>query len=317
LAAIALTGCRPPPTAPAEPVSPLHDNLIITAFVDPDSRCHQFAVDAAREVQAARPARVVVQIEDISPGGRGRHRWQAEGLDCMALMIQGMTTVSWGRGEDRRTVSFLHPPGFSWVPEDLEAAVEAATNEALRAAEPEEAEGVRPLSAEIRSRSIRVGDREQETGQLLIDNEVVLEIGHKRGELAPGQRVAVASRELQEALTCPFTPNQMRVEPTEHGMALLAGERELLTATETDARAGNVRARALAERWRDAICEALVASALRSRPSRGREPAPQTKLAHLGKERMHSSKNVPFSDEAGSMTQGCLWAPAPPDGARS
>lgn len=268
LAAVALTGCRPPPTTPQEPAFPPHDDLVtITAFVDPESVCHQLAMDVLREVEAQRPARVELQIEDISPGAPGRERWEAKGLDCMAVMIEGMTTVSWGRGEDGRTVSFLHPPGFCWMPEDLEAAVTAAMNEALRPAEAEEAEGVRPLSAEIRSRSIRVGNREEETGQLVIDNEVVLEVTHKRGELAPGERVAVAAKGLQEALECPFTPNQIRIEPGRDGMALLVGEHQLLTASETDAGAAGMRPQVLAERWRDLICKALVMSALRARSS--------------------------------------------------
>ncbi|MGC9319718.1 MAG: hypothetical protein ACP5KN_16925 [Armatimonadota bacterium] len=250
----------------------------------------------------------MLEIETISPGAPGQQWLQAQGPGCMALMIEGMTTVTWGRGEDRRTVSFLHPPGFSWVPEDLEAALQAAMSETLRPAEPEEAEGVRPLSAKVDSRSIRVGDRDEETGQLLIDNEVVLEIGQARGELAPGQRVAIAAGGLQAALECPFTPKELCIERRDGSVALLAGDHQLLTVTEADARAAGMRARRLAERWRDLICEALVLSALRSRSSRGEETSPQASVADPGEERVRCLKNIPFSDEAGFMLQVCSRA---------
>ena len=55
-----------------------------------------------------------------------------------------------------------------------------------------------------------------------------------------------------------------------HGVAVRAGERELLVATEEDARAANLQPQELADRWRVAIRDAIITAAL-ERGSAGAE----------------------------------------------
>jgi len=142
---------QPPPP---EPIDGSH--VQISAWLRTTSPCQQGTIELLRDLEDAMPARVSARIIDISTA-EGRERWQEHGLDAVAIEINGNITVTWGEGDSRRTVSFMHPPGFAWTHEDLRAAVEAALEGELRPADPAEAEGVRLMDVSVRGQSIRVG----------------------------------------------------------------------------------------------------------------------------------------------------------------
>jgi hypothetical protein len=246
----------------------------IVAWLDAGSPCQQGTIEILRDLEDEYPARLSAQIVDITRG-EGRERWEQSQLDSMAIVIDGNTTVSWGEGDSRRTVSFLHPAGFAWTHEDLRAAIEAALDGKLRSADPAEAEGVRMMEVTVRGQSIRVGDEGDETGQLIIRDTIVLEITEPRDDLAPGQRVSAAAEALNRALQKPFTPNQlMLVRGEDDEVILMAGDAQVLVATPADVREDAESAEALARQWRRVVRQALVDAALHRPPAPKPEPEP-------------------------------------------
>ncbi|MBD3293588.1 MAG: hypothetical protein GF393_11745 [Armatimonadia bacterium] len=257
---------------PAQIIDASH--VTIVAWLDATSPCQQGTIEILRDIESEFPARVSVQIVDIARG-EGRERWEQSELDAMAIVIDGNTCVSWGEGDSRRTVSFLHPAGFAWTHEDLRAAVQAALDGRLRSADPAEAEGVRLMEVSVRGQSIRVGDEGNETGQLIIRDTIALEITQSRGDLAPGQRVSAAADALNEVLQKPFTPNQLvLVRGEDDEIALMVGDVQVLVATPADVDEEAESPEALARQWRRAVREALVDAALSRPPAPEPEPEP-------------------------------------------
>jgi len=254
-----LCGCarrQPQPTPPPARVT-------VIAWVHAQSPGRQATVELLRTLQECYPDRLDLHVVDIDDP-EGFRRWREADLDSAAIFINGSTTVAWEEEGRRRIVNFRYPAGFTWTYADLRAAVTAAVAGRLTAAAPEEAEAVRPLQTSVRAQSIRVGDSEVETGQLLIDGAVVIEITHNAGPLAPGQRVERAADALTEVLSRPFTPNRLVARKTEEGAVVCADDRELLAVTPADAAEQGLEAAQLAARWRRAIYDALALAALKN-----------------------------------------------------
>lgn len=272
LAATVLIGCREEIREPMPPVIDRHQ-ISITAFLAPDSTPEQRTIELLNTLRDGHPDRIDLTIIDITDGDQGTARWRALELDSVAISFNGCITVSWGEGEERRTVSFLHPPGFAWNHDDLREAVEAALRGELRPAEPEEAEGLRLVSATVRGQSIRIGDSAEETGQLVIDDQPVISITQSRGALAPGQRVSIAAQALEDVLDRPFTPSQLAVRRIDGEITLVAGEEPLLIATEEDAEVEQTTPEGLAHDWLRALRRALIAAV---QPEASASPPPPT-----------------------------------------
>ncbi len=257
-------GCllRSCPTPPPPPPPPPGAGVNITAYLHADAACQQPTVELLRELQAEAPGELQVEIINIDDE-QGERRWREAGFDSVAILINGSATVAWGDDIERRTISFLHPPGFAWKHADLREAVHAARAGRLVPAEPAEAEAVRLVDVSVRAQSVRIGAAGDETGQLVVDAAIVLEVTQSRGDLAPGQRVSAAADTLAEVLQRPFTPNQLSTARVEDGVAVLAGERELLVVTDGDARAESLQPQELADRWCVAIRDAITTAALR------------------------------------------------------
>lgn len=258
-ALLLVCGCRPAERATAPPDAPA---VTITAYLARSCPASQKTILQLETLSAEYPGAVTVQIVDTDDAEGVRRREEA-GLDCSAVVINGATTLAWGEDEARRTVSFLYPPGLSWTPEDLRAAVEAGLAGDLTPAAPEEARAVRLITATVRAQAVRVGDSGAEVGQLVINDQTVIEVTEPEEELGPGQRVALAADTLGVLLQRPFSPDQLRVEVAEDGMVLSAGERRLLTVTEADARAQDLSVEQVADNWRRALRDALVRAALK------------------------------------------------------
>lgn len=256
----ALGGCRPEEQEVPPPAIIDSDRIVVTAFITPDSPPEQVTVELLEGLAAEHPERLQVRNFDITDHGRGTAQWREAQLESVAIAINDNTTVSWGHGDERRTVSFLHPPGFAWNHDDLREALAAALRGELRPAAPEEAEGVRLVCANIRGQAIRVGDSGDETGQLILNDQPVISVTEPHADLAPGQRVTIAASALEEVLERPFTPSQLSTQETCDGVALLAGEQSLLVATQADAREEGTEPGALARTWLRDLRRALIAA---------------------------------------------------------
>ena len=243
----------------------------VVAWLDADSPCHQGTIEVLKELEEENPERLDVRIVDTGTP-EGFEQRKERGYDAVAIEIDGYTTVEWGQGDDRRIVTFMHPAGFTWNHADLREATEAALAGELRPANPAEAEGVRLMDIAVRGQSIRVGDEGRETGQLVLQDQIVLEITQPRDDLLPGQRVAVAADALSEVLQNPFTPNQLRLGRLDDAVAVMADDRQLLVATKADAAGQETTPRRLAERWRLAVREALIDAAIQRPTAAEAEP---------------------------------------------
>lgn len=246
--------------------------VTLTAYINVSSGCQQPTVDFIKELESKHEGRLAVEFIDFGDQGAGNRAWKEAGLDCMALQIDGASTVAWGEGEERRTVSFNYPVGFTWTHEDLAAAIEVALGGELGPGDPEEAQALGLLQAKVTAQSVKVADTGVETGQFLINDKVVIEVTQSRGDLIPAQRVTAAAKALTEVLEQPFKPSSLSVEQVEEGWALMAGEAVLLIATEADAEAAHIepvgRASSptqLAEQWSLALREALAKAAFPGR----------------------------------------------------
>jgi len=263
------TGCRREATPEPEPPVISGSRVDLFAYVEPNSPCQSRTMELLGDLESAAPERVCLTVIDISTPEGGQLLADA-GLDTMAIAIDGMITVSWGEGDARRTVSFIHSAGFAWTYDDLRAAVHAAIDGQLRAADPAEAQGVRLLSVKARGQSIRAGGDGGEVGQLVIGERIVLEITAPDNQRSAAQRVSSAADALNRVLEKPFTPNQFRLEEADAAMAVMAGDERLIVATRQDAHTEQVSVEALAGRWRREMQEAVVEAALQ----RSREPGP-------------------------------------------
>ncbi|MGI5818506.1 MAG: hypothetical protein ACOX9R_10480 [Armatimonadota bacterium] len=270
-----IAGCDRRPQQPEVPTVIDPSRVQIVAFVNAASPCQAGTIQLLHSLESDSPARLHVTIVDID-APEGREQWEDSDLDAIAIVINGSVTVAWGRGESRRTVSFMHPAGFAWVHDDLRAAIAAALAGELQPADPAEAESVRLMNVSVRGQSIRVEDEEDETGQLIIQDQIVLEITASHNDLAPGQRVALAATALSAVLQRAFTPNQLRAIRVDDGTAVMAGEAQVLVATEADVGETESTTEMLAEDWRRAIEAALIEAALRREATPERAPLPRS-----------------------------------------
>ncbi len=261
---VALFGCEPEEQEAPRPTIINSDRVVITAFISSASEPEQATLELLHRIQADHPERIILRIHDITDCTHGVTQWGPDELETVTIAFNDNITVSWGEGDDRRTICFRHPPGFAWTNDDLHEAIQAALRGELRPAEPEEAEGLRMIDPRVRGQSIRVGDAGDEVGQLIVNDQPVINITESEDCTAPGRRVAAAASVLEEALEQPFTPSQLSVRRLDGAAALMAGEEILLMATRADARAEDTGPFALAQSWHGSLRSALITAAATS-----------------------------------------------------
>ena len=266
-----VAGCtRPtPPEVGSEqhPGTDTGPKVTLTAYINVSSGCQEATVSFIKRLEEDCKGDLAVQFIDFGDAGEGTQAWKAAGHNCMALEINGNSTVTWGSGEEERTVTFQYPAGFTWTHEDLQAAIAAARRGELRPGDAEKAQTVGLLQAKVSGQSIRVGDGETETGQLLINGAVVVEVTRNRGDLTPAHRVTAAADALTQTLQKPFKPSALSVGEVEDGWAVSADDKPVLVATQADAEAADTDAEKLANQWAAAIREGLVKAASPSGPT--------------------------------------------------
>ncbi len=274
---MSLAGCpsRAPEEGPgmggAQVPAPQPPPVTLTAYINVSSGCQQATVDFIKELERKHEGELAVEFIDFGDKGEGNRAWKEAGLDCMTIQINGASVVAWNEGDERKTVSFNYPVGFTWTHEDLAAAVEAALEGSLEPGDPDEAQAIGLLPAKVSARSVKVDDTGAETGQLLINDKVVIKVTEARGDLSAAQRVAAAAKTLTTVLKEPFKPSSLSVGEVEEGSAVKAGDKVLLIATKADAEAAHIEpaggassATRLAEQWSLALREALAKAAFPS-----------------------------------------------------
>ncbi len=96
--------------------------LKLTAYVNVSSGCQKPTEDLLRELAAKYPGRLSVEVVDFGQP-EGRQRWQADGMHCMAIVLDGSPRARVVFRGAELEVSFLMPPGYNWLLQELAAAV--------------------------------------------------------------------------------------------------------------------------------------------------------------------------------------------------
>ena len=137
-----LSGCpraRPAAEAPAPA-------LRIMAYVNVTSGCQQATVDLLRSLPTKYPG-VQVELVDFGDGGAGTKRWEAAGLRCMTIELNGHSIVKVPVNGADKIMAFHMPAGFYWTHEDLEQAVQAALAGKLQPATEDEWDATGPTAS--------------------------------------------------------------------------------------------------------------------------------------------------------------------------
>lgn len=109
----------------------------ILAYINISSGCQQATVDFLRALPQ-KYSEVAVELVDFGDGGAGARRWEASGLKCMAILINGSPIVKYPTEKGLKVAAFLSPAGLFWTHEELEEAVKAALAGTLQPATEEE-----------------------------------------------------------------------------------------------------------------------------------------------------------------------------------
>jgi hypothetical protein len=141
--AVLLAGCLLPRSA-ATP-SAGRPVLRLLAYINVSSGCQQATVDLLNSFPTKYPG-VAVELVDFGDGGEGTRRWEAAGLRCMTLQLNGHAIVKYPVNGAEKIMAFQMPAGFYWTHEDLEQAVQAALAGKLQPATEEEWEQTAPAA---------------------------------------------------------------------------------------------------------------------------------------------------------------------------
>lgn len=102
--------------------------VTVQAFY-PDNEGHQHIKDLLDQIEREFGGEVKAEFVDFQTD-EGFERWQAAGLTCGAVLVNGERNVTLSDGGEERQVSFTMGPGTYWDEEDLMAAVKAALEDA-------------------------------------------------------------------------------------------------------------------------------------------------------------------------------------------
>lgn len=96
--------------------------VAILAYINQTSGCQVPTEEVLRRIAARHGNRVSLEFVDFgSP--KGRQRWQADGLHCMAIRLNGSSQATVVSKGVTLEVAFEMPVGFRWRHAELEAAV--------------------------------------------------------------------------------------------------------------------------------------------------------------------------------------------------
>jgi molybdate transport system substrate-binding protein len=114
---------------PAEHVSG-EAKVTVTAFY-PGNEEHMHLKKLVEEIGGKYPGQVAAEFVDFQ-SDEGFERWQAAGLTCGAVLVNGEQTVTLKDEAGERQVSFVMGPGTYWTEDDLRAVVARAVSDAYR-----------------------------------------------------------------------------------------------------------------------------------------------------------------------------------------
>lgn len=94
----------------------------ITAYVNISSGCQKPTEQLLQDLAKKYARRVAIEVVDFGEAA-GRKRWQADGLHCMTILVDGSEKADIVYKGVNLQVAFQMPPGHNWLLEELETAV--------------------------------------------------------------------------------------------------------------------------------------------------------------------------------------------------
>jgi hypothetical protein len=180
----------------------------------------------------------------------------------MTIEINGLPYAKFPEKGTEKTVAFKMPTGFLWTHEDLEAAVEAALDGQLQPATEQEAMAAQPpatIKAEVKAEQITKGGKE--VAQVALNKQQLFVITASAGGQSPKARAEAAVAALKAWLAQPVKPSDLTLKQAGQGWAVMAGDKEVLLATEADAKAAKTTAQNVGKKWLMGIKHGVVVAA--------------------------------------------------------
>jgi len=244
------------PVAQPQPVADTGPKVTVKGYINVSSGCQTKTVDLLKKL-AQENKRLTVELVDFGTP-EGNRRWRDDGFNCMTVLINGHRTVTFGDPGHRRIVSFQYPPGFQWIPEDLERSIKDALADKLYYGEEAGATKI-----ESRAPTLRITSREatlsgRKVGEVLINGQVAIRFRTSYHGLPPLQRAEQAVGRIKRLLAGDFTPGQLRVTKVDSEVVLAAADKVICVADAPQARLVGTTPIELAKNWGASLKKALV-----------------------------------------------------------
>jgi hypothetical protein len=244
------------PAGQPQPVADTGPQITVRAYINVSSGCQQKTVDLLQRLDRENDRLTVEMIDFGSP--EGNRRWREDGLSCMTILVNEHKTVTFGDPGHRRIVTFQYPPGFQWIPEDLERSIKDALAGKLFYGEEPGATKIesRLPTLHLTSRQATLGGRK--VGEVLINGQVAIRFRTTYQGLPPLQRAEQAVGRIKRLLAGSFTPGQLRVTKVDSEVVLAAVDKVICVADAPQARLVGTTPIELAKSWGMSLRKALV-----------------------------------------------------------
>ena len=248
----------PAGTTEPEPVADDGKPINLKGYINVSSGC-QDATVTLLEKYADEHERVELELIDFGKP-EGSRKWRADGYSCMAILINGHKTVTFGPKDDRRILTMTYPPGFMWTLKDLETALQGALDGSIYYGKEPGAKPVETPSATLRitSREAKLGGKT--VGEVLINGKVALRMRTSYDDLPPLQRAERAAARLKRGVARGFTPTMLRVVERGDEVLLVAADKVICTADKPQADGAGTTPKGLAQAWVASLKKALTAA---------------------------------------------------------
>lgn len=186
--------------------------VTITAYINQASGCQVHTEAFLASLARKHGERVALELVDFGRE-KGRRRWKADGMSCMAICVNGSTTANIVCKGAELAVRFDMPAGFKWRHEELAIAVRQLLDGVADSDR-------RPPTVDV----VREGSR----GILRIDGRDAVALGDV-------ERLTACAKALREA--DPKVILQEEFGPARDGdsVSLVLRKKQILTLTSADA----------------------------------------------------------------------------------
>ncbi len=265
--AAAILGCapKPEPIAPVMPPPPTPtaqapSGVNILAYINVTSHCQEPTIEVLEELDEEYGDQVSLEFVDFGDDGPGTQRWKQDGLDCMAIQVNGSLIQVWeDENGEQQIVDFRNPVGYYWTHDDLKSMVAAWVAGKAHVASEEEAQSVRPpREIVVEIDAIRVTKGDQEIGHLVIGDRVAVKFRAPLGDDSPYERASQAADALLAWIEGSPQPPLFKREKIDDQWAVTLHGEVLATVTEVDAELEDTTSEKLAKEWLVSMREAMA-----------------------------------------------------------